>query len=137
MNIRNWLIHLLGGVTKQQLVEAATEQYQLGEGMGIIQGRKDCKVAWKILPLPFSDAQLAGVEYGTFVTPVGFGTEFGECNIPAPSPNGYEQRAMYVSKSSLEAHGIIDLVCHNPVKFGGHDAAMSSALVPVILTVLR
>jgi len=135
MNIRNWLIHLLGGFTKQQLGEAARDQFQLGEGMGILMGRKDCKVAWKILPLPFSDAQLAGVEYGTFVTPVGFGTEFGECNIPAPSPNGYEQRAFFISKKDADRAEGDDVICHRSDKF--EDPINSDALVPVILTVLR
>lgn len=86
------------------------------------------------LPLPFSPEQLAGQEYGSFITPSNFGVdEFGECNVAAPSQHGFAQYAMYVNKPQLNHGG--DIVCMRAEKFSA--PWDSEELVPVIVTVLR
>lgn len=136
----NFLITLLGGITEdkhmQAMCEVAKHQFDLGELAGVAAGEKRAKIKFAVLPLPFTESQLLGREYGEFVTPVGFATPFGECNIPAPGPHGYEQRAYYVGKHSLDVPAATnDLTCHAAHKF--HNPAESDALVPVIVTVLR
>ena len=74
--------------------------------------------------------------YGDFITPAGFGTEFGECNIPAPGLHGYEQRAYYIGKEDADNGKLMTLICHNAGKFDKPWDAIDT-LVPVIVTVLR
>ena len=107
-----------------------------GEMFGFTNGQSQAKVKFAVLPLPFTESQLKGREYGTFITPNGFGTAFGECNIPAPSQYGYEHRAYYVESDKLDlSPNSHDLVCHHARKF--KNPAGSNKLVPVIVTVLR
>lgn len=110
-----------------------TEGYRGGHAIG----ERKAKLKFAVLPLPFTESQLLGREYGEFITPINFGIDaFGECNIPAPGPHGYEQRAYYVGKSDLENRpNGTDLRCHHASKFA--DPQNSDQLVPVILTVLR
>lgn len=138
MNIRNLLIKALGGLTAEQRADelsyCASSQFHLGYQTGIVAGRKEAKVHFRVLPLPFTAEQLAGAQYGEFITPGGFGVDaFGECNVPAPGAHGYEQRGYYVDKNAL--NGGSDLHCHGAIKFA--NPADSDALVPVIVTVLR
>lgn len=133
----NWLQSLLVrlfdiplGFTAGELADMASHQFDLG----VEFGRTQAKVHWRVIPLPFTEEQLAGASYGEFITPVGFSTAFGECNIPAPGPHGYEQRAYYVGKDALY-NRTNDLLCHYPSKFAS--PMDSDALVPVIVTVLR
>jgi hypothetical protein len=139
--IRLFLLDLLKGIDAKQhakeLTEVASNQFELGEEYGIVQGRKQVPTRFGVIALPFTDAQLAGHEYGDFITPNnGFSAVFGEQNIPAPGQHGYEQRAYYVERVKLDlspnAH---DLLCQTPRKF--NDPANSYELVPVIVTVLR
>jgi hypothetical protein len=107
-----------------------------GYKAGLAEGETHAKLKFALLPLPFSTAQMEGRYYGEFITPAGFATQFGECNIPAPGPNGYEQRAYYVSKTELDYRpSETDLRCHAPNKFD--HPWDSERLVPVIVTVLR
>ena len=94
------------------------------------------KLKFAVMPLPFTREQLAGASYGEFITPAGFATEFGECNIPAPGAHGYEQRAFYVSKEDAEKGNLMTLICHSPKKFN-EPWDPPDTLVPVIVTVLR
>lgn len=136
--IRLFLIGLLDAVPEadhlEVLTQTARDQFQLGEISGIAIGETRAQVKFAVLPLPFTEDQLAGRHYGEFITPAGFANEFGACNIPAPSAYGYEQRAYYVAKSAL--NGRLDLTCYNPKKF---DSPWDhrDTLVPVIVTVLR
>lgn len=139
--IRDAIIVALGGMTLQQFYAqiraAAAEQFDLGERFGINKGKLLAKTNLRVLPLPFTEEQLQGAEYGSFITPAGFASAFGESMIPAPGPHGYEQRCLYVSKTELNVHDF-DLTCMTATKFGGHDkASLSDQLVPVIVTVLR
>lgn len=139
--IRLWLLDMLRGIDAAQhakeLTEVAANQYQLGELAGMVEGRKQAPTRFGVIALPFTDAQLAGHEYGDFITPNNsFSAVFGECNIPAPGPHGYEQRAYYVTRDDLNASPHVnDLVCQHAVKF--NNPADSYELVPVIVTVLR
>lgn len=108
------------------MLTVASEQFKLGT--------EAAKVHWRVIPLPFTVEQLAGASYGEFITPAGFATQFGECNVPAPGPHGYEQRAYYIDRAELNG-GAMDMVVHKGDKFA--DAANSDELVPVIVTVLR
>lgn len=142
--LRDWLLEKLGGIDAEvAAMECAREgeaQFALGHyagvDLGFTKGTKQCKVAFAVLPLPFTEDQLRGREYGDFITPVGFAADvFGECSIAAPSAHGYQQMAAYVDREELAnwPHG--DVTVHRPIKFT--DPIDSSELVPVILTVLR
>ena len=133
---RNWLLEKLGGVDGNAHQLALADYAAAGEEQGYLRGIRECKIEWRLLPAPFTADQLQGKEYGSFITPVGFGTAFGECNVPAPGPFGYEQRAYYVIRNELNLpQSANDLRCHFPKKFG--NPADSDQLVPVIVTVLR
>ena len=116
-------------------VDDMHNQFTIGRQFGYTQGKLQAKTNFAVLPLPFTESQLLGREYGSFITPHGFATVFGECNVPAPGPNGYEQRAYYCSREQLNMGDKTDPVCHRPLRFD--NPANSDALVPVILTVLR
>lgn len=139
-NIRLWLLKKLHGVDVLHafslITEAGTKQFELGQLAGVAEGERRAKIKFAVLPLPFTDDQLRGRDYGEFITPAGFGVSFGECNIPAPGPHGYEQRAYYVQRDRLVlSPNAYDLMCHHVRKF--EDPANSRELVPVIVTVLR
>lgn len=124
------LITWLGGFTRDQFLQAANDQFVLG----LANGKAQCKVKFALLPQPFTPEQLAGMEYGSFITPAGFaGETFGECSVPAPSAHGYEQRAMYVAKNELT--NSYRMHCMPAHVFT--DPGNSESLVPVIVTVLR
>lgn len=130
---RTFNVHVL---TNEELAVIAKEQWDLGMKCGEAEGRQQAKLKFAVLPLPFTAEEVQGRMYGEFITPAGFGTSFGECNIPAPGPHGYEQRAYYVGKHALDsASSGYDLLCHSITKFS--DPANSESLVPVIVTVLR
>lgn len=138
-----WLIAKCGGHTAAQVgalvTQAGVEQFDLGYKAGEVKGESRAKLLFHPLPMPFTAEQLSGREYGQFITPVGFGNLFGECNIPAPSPHGYEQRAYYVARDDLDVRAsAVDLRCHGIDKFGKDVlSGGESNLVPVIVTVLR
>lgn len=131
--LTDWLIKTLGGVTLLECHNENMRNFDQGRTVGLQEGKALAKVQFAVLPLPFSEAQLRGRDYGTFITPAGFAVEFGECNIPAPGQHGYEHHARYVSKASLVSP--LDIVCQHPEKFD--KPWDSDALVPVIVTVLR
>ena len=136
--MRKFLCKIFNLITNEQYVQDMARMADQEEFRRVIaydRGRSEAKVHWRVIPLPFTDAELAGASYGDFITPAGFACGvLGECSVPAPGPHGYEQRAYYVSKTPLLGMGS-DLVCHNPAKF---DAPIDSdELVPVIVTVLR
>ena len=132
MEFKNWLIRKLGGVSENKALLDASDAWH----RGFHDGTRQVKLQFAVLPLPFTDSQLLGREYGDFITPAGFGGHFGECTIPAPGQHGYEQRAYYVSRDQLNAsQKEVDLVCYRPLKFD--NPADSDKLVPVIVTVLR
>lgn len=139
--IRTYLINLLGGKDMAQVTDLVTkagmEQHDIGLMMGKHEGRREARLHFAVLPLPFTPEQLLGREYGDFITPHKFGVDtYGECNIPAPSQHGYEQRAYYVSKESLDGdYRNRDLHCHAGHKFV--EPSTAPQLVPVIVTVLR
>jgi len=130
--IKNYLIHLLGGFTAAEIAARQSAGFNRGREIGAA----NAKIHYRVLPLPFTAEQLRGGSYGEFITPVGFATPFGECNIPAPGQHGYEQRAYYVDKAALNSITVTgDLLCQHANKFA--DPANSEHLVPVIVTVLR
>jgi hypothetical protein len=125
---KRFITGIKGRVFNEQEVDALTDAaYKRGVAMS--------RIKFSILPLPFTESQLLGREYGDFITPHGFAGTFGECNVPAPGPHGYEQRAYYVGRDDLNKGDAIDLVCHRAIKFA--NPADSDKLVPVIVTVLR
>lgn len=145
--LRHFLIGLLGGSTSIEM-RAMTDNLvntytKLGErngyALGLAEGEKRARLIFATLPLPFTAEQLAGRQYGEFITPIGFGTAFGECNIPAPSEFGYEQRAYYINRADLEGRPAeVDLRCHGTAKFGAEPLSNpDTQLVPVLVTVLR
>lgn len=145
--IRLWLLAKLGGVSCEHLadevVEASESSYALGHtaghASGLHEGERRARVHFAVLPLPFTPDQLKGREYGDFITPIGYATQFGEYNIPAPGSHGYEQRAYYVDRQALDGRSSeVDLRCHGLAKFG-HEPLSNpdTQLVPVIVTVLR
>lgn len=125
------------GFTAGDIADASAKGFAAGREHGAAEARANQVTRFAVLPLPFTEAQLRGVEYGDFITACGeFAVKFGECNIPAPGPHGYEQRAYYVSKYDLEHRPAdMDLRCHGAAKF--HEPENSPELVPVIVTVLR
>jgi hypothetical protein len=129
MSLRNWLIKMLDGATKDQVIEHGRQMHALGMDQGVKHGKTQARTEFAILPLPFTADQLAGKEYGTFITPAGFAHTFGECNIPAPGQYGYEQRAGYIRKTDIAAGPFVVLA----------DVAEEDReyFVPVIVTVLR
>lgn len=132
MKLKDWIVRKCGGYTSQQLIDGCSTQFKIGH----MAGEARCKISFAVLPLPFTEDQLHGRACGTFITPVGFASKFGECNVPAPGAYGYEQRAYYVGKDKLALQqDETDLLCHRIGKFD--DAANSDALVPVIVTILR
>ena len=138
---KSWLIVKLGGLTLQDATRRAhmhgNNEWRRGYGEGLnngyATGKAECKVQWRPLPLPFTPEQLGGREYGSFITPIGFGTVFGECNVPAPGPNGYEMHARYLHRIALDSPH--DMLCHIAGKFD--NPADSEELVPVLIVVLR
>lgn len=143
--IKLWLIPLLGGITGDNhldlLRDAEERSYNSGYRNGELSGELRAKIKFAVLPLPFTQDQLRGREYGEFITPAGFGVKFGECMIPAPGEHGYEQRAYYVAREDLDGRpSEVDLRCHGVAKFGSPSDPMFNSdgqLVPVIVTVLR
>jgi hypothetical protein len=134
--IRELLLEKLGGVDGDVHQQALVDYSAAAEAQGYQRGIRECKIEWRMLPAPFTADQLQGKEYGSFITPVGFAAAFGECNVPAPGPFGYEQRAYYVIRNELNLpQSANDLRCHFPKKFD--NPADSDQLVPVIVTVLR
>lgn len=131
--IKRTILNLLYAIDRNEHVCILTSDSAKAWTNGFNQGKSMAKMQWGIIPMPFTAEQLRGVAYGTFITPVGFGTRFGECNVPAPGANGYEQRAYYVSKDMLYLTG--DLLCQDIKKFD--KPWDSDELVPVIVTVLR
>lgn len=131
--IKQFLLNLLHAIDRNEHDRICMRDASQGWMNGFEEGKRMAKVQWGVLPLPFTPEQLHGVAYGTFVTPHGFATRFGECNVPAPGPNGYEQRAYYVGKDMLYLTG--DLLCQDIKKFD--KPWDSDELVPVIVTVLR
>lgn len=127
---QNFILKLIGVELPVYSLDEMGKQFD----QGYEQGKRQAKIEFAVLPLPFTHDQLLGREYGTFITPAGFGTAFGECNIPAPSPHGYEQRAYYCGKDALN-NGDTDLRCHGFAKFD--NPADNDTLVPVIVTLLR
>ena len=138
MAIKAFLLSLINAVPVEYMEEQSALAHDSGKATGYNQGyhagKLEAKLKFAVLPLPFTAAELAGRYYGEFITPAGFGTEFGESTIPAPGPHGYEQRGYYVSRDQLEMGGM-ELTCHRHDKFEA--PADSSKLVPVIVTVLR
>lgn len=111
-------------VTPDQLEKMTQDAYTYG----LENGRRQSPTTYSILPLPFTSEQLLGREYGTFISPHGFGLEDGMA--PAPGPHGYEQRFYYADRASLNAGQSASLLCEpNPIQ--------SDDMVPVIVTVLR
>lgn len=137
--IRLWLLAKLGGISKEQSDDNEHAQFAEGVLHGVTEGEKRARIHFAVLPLPFTPDQLKGREYGDFITPIGYATQFGECNIPAPSSHGYEQRAYYVERQALDGRpSEVDLRCHGLAKFGHEPLANADCqLVPVIVTVLR
>lgn len=137
MSLRNWLIVKLGGCTKRARDDYGQQLF--GEGYNI--GKKQAKTEFAILPLPFTSAELAGKEYGTFITPAGFAHAFGVCNIPAPGQYGYEQRSGYIRKDGVRPTE--GLKIHGPdgseaeIVYPSVPDAVSEYFTPVIITVLR
>jgi hypothetical protein len=137
MGLKSIICNLIGVVPLDECEErcalATDSGFASGYNRGFAMGKEEAKLKFAVLPLPFTAEELSGRFYGEFITPAGFGTEFGESNIPAPGPHGYNQRAYYVSRDQLLSD--TDLMCHRPDKF---EAPWdSSKLVPVIVTVLR
>ena len=129
-----WVARNICGLPDQLFDSTDIENFHAAsEYEGYTRGIKEARIKWAVFPMPFTREQLNGVHYGEFVTPIGFGTRFGECTIPAPGPHGYEQRAYYVNKEALDGSG--DLTCHHSAKFT--NPSDSDQLVPVIVTVLR
>ena len=137
MSIKERLLKMLGGISMEVHSQSLDAVKMIWYRKGVRDGMLKSPVRMSILPLPFTEAQLAGREYGEFITPAGFiGSVFGDGSVPAPSKFGYEQRAYYVNRADLKASiRTSDLVCHRPDKFD--DAGNSNELVPVIVTVLR
>src|SRR5690606_16661214 len=137
--IRHWLLEKLGAVCKDIAMQRANAQFDYGYDAGKIEGKALARIHHRLLPMPFDESQLSGAQYGMYITPAGFGVDaFGECTIPAPGQHGYEHRAYYVSKATLDYKRNVDLNCVHPDVFGGAlKASESDALVPVIVTVLR
>lgn len=141
--MKKWIAAMLGlmPVTNEQYMDACDDAFERGEksgfNRGLDVGKTMAKVIFRPMPLPFTSAQLAGGQYGEFITPAGFGSQFGECMIPAPSTHGYEQRAYYVGKDTLDDAGSTRLVCLAPAVFDLDKIDSESRLVPVIVTVLR
>lgn len=144
--LRHWLIEQLGGYTSiahDAIVQNHMTQFRVDYNdawyQGVSEGERRARLRFAYLPMPFTAEQLAGRQYGEFITPVGFGIAFGESNIPAPSEFGYEQRAYYVNRSDLEGRPAeADLRCHGIAKFGPEPLANpDTPLVPVLVTVLR
>lgn len=129
--VRNWLIVKLGGVTPQEWKASMDRTWRVGYDDGLAQA----KTHFKLLPMPFTDDQLAGREYGMFITPAGFASSFGESTIPAPGQHGYEMRAYYVHKDDLRDGDATGVLCRHPRVFA--NPSDSEYLVPVLLTVLR
>jgi hypothetical protein len=142
MSFRKWLLGKLKAVDAttfdKVIAEVSDKQFRTGHEIGRMEGERRARIKFAVLPLPFTSEQLQGREYGEFITPAGFGINaFGECNIPAPSMHGYEQRAYYVSKRSLEGdYRKTDMQCHALHKFDD-PSDHTDTLVPVIVTVLR
>ena len=138
---KSWLIVKLGAYSGDdgRMLQASAydngrcDGYEDGFRHGCATGKAECKVQWRPLPLPFTPEQLGGREYGSFITPIGFGTVFGECNVPAPGPNGYEMHARYLHRIALDNPH--DMLCHIAGKFD--NPADSEELVPVLIVVLR
>lgn len=125
-----WLSGVDFNTAMSRTMQFGSEQFDLG----FKAGKAQSKIHMRVIPLPFTPEQLTGTNYGEFITPVGWACDaFGECNVPAPSVHGYEQRAYYVSREQLQYGG--DLVCNSAHKF--QNPADSPELVPVIVTVLR
>ena len=126
-------------MTKKSLSQMRMNLIEEGAATGFAGGfnaakNKYNRVRLVPLPLPFSPEQLAGQEYGSFITPANFGVdEFGECNVAAPSQHGFVQLPFYVNKAQLNHGG--DIVCQRADKFSA--PWDSEELVPVIVTVLR
>ena len=135
--LREWLLQKLCAVDVDFHRQTVADDRADSFNEGVAFGERKAKVKFAVLPLPFTESQLLGREYGEFITPINFGIDtFGECNIPAPGPHGYEQRAYFVYKDDLENRpNATDLRCHSAAKF--EDPSNSDQLVPVILTVLR
>lgn len=119
----------LGGFTKEEL----GHRVEFAEGVAYVKGQKEARINFSILPLPFTDAQLKGREYGNFITPNGFAQAFGEENVPAPGPHGYTMVPGYVARDR-HLTGTEDIHVHHVEKFAGYN---SETMVPVILVVLR
>lgn len=138
MSLRKWLITKLGGYTSDfhiaAMHTAAFAAYEKGKRQARIQ-----LAVWP-LQLPFTPDQLAGKEYGTFITPAGFAHTFGECNVPAPGPFGYEQRAGYIRKDGKLP---LNLKVYGPdgsegeVVYPSVPEDVRDYYTPVIVTVLR
>lgn len=126
-------------MTKKAVSQMRTNLIEEGAAAGHRHGFAQAKNKYNRvrvvpLPLPFSPEQLAGQEYGSFITPANFGVnEFGECNVAAPSQHGFTQLPFYVNKAQLNHGG--DVVCQRADKFSA--PWDSEELVPVIVTVLR
>lgn len=131
--IKRTILNLLHAIDINEHARILTSDSAKAWTNGFNDGKRMAKVQWGVFPMPFTADQLRGVAYGTFITPVGFATRFGECNVPAPGPNGYEQRAYYVAKDHLYLTG--DLLCQDATKFD--KPWDSDELIPVIVTVLR
>lgn len=127
MSLRAWLITKLGGYTSDFHIAAMhTAAFAAYE-----KGKRQARIQFAVWPLqlPFTPDQLAGKEYGTFITPAGFAHTFGECNVPAPGPFGYAQWAGYVPKQADMGDGfrVTAAVAEDD----------RDRYVPVIVTVLR
>lgn len=133
-SIRAMILNFLHAIDINEHERKMMADAAIAWNSGYTQGAAQAKIKFAIFPMPFDAETLRGVHYGTFITPVGFGAAFGECNIPAPNGNGYEQRAYYVAKNDLYKTGG-DLHCQAITKFDKPEE--STELVPVIVTVLR
>lgn len=126
---KKWLANLLGFYTATEFDDFGNVRYIAGYDTG----RMSARTQYSVLPLPFTSQQLSGADYGTFVSPAGFGLKDGIC--PAPGTHGYEQRFYYANRKALNESTLTPLVLVSSQLYTNPED--DTELVPVILTVLR